>query len=264
MPTKHLATRIRAKISTEPCGLITPVRKLFRKSVRICVPRQQQCNRPHWKRPGRRELESHGIAAHLRYKMFDLHGMYTLDRIAHVPMRPWPTLTKSASGLSVALDTYVTTHTLLSLRYDNMDAGGDLSQRTSQSFLECRSNSTCGPTWPCSLETISTCDGQKTATRQPVIYDTPFRGDRHRVLGDRGTEHDACERLEIPSPTGCHRALRIHRTSRQTRHQPGLSAGRTTSLRTNMRLVSWHQGAKEMGQPVGSSAAIPVHAPATS
>jgi hypothetical protein len=32
------------------------------------------------------------------------------------------------------LDTYVTNRTLFSLRYDNMDAGGDLSQRTSQSF----------------------------------------------------------------------------------------------------------------------------------
>ncbi len=77
----------------------------------------------------------YGIAAHLRYKMFDLHGMYTLDRIAHVPTATLANFDKSASGLSVALDTYVTTHTLLSLRYDNMDAGGDLSQRTSQSFL---------------------------------------------------------------------------------------------------------------------------------
>ncbi len=76
----------------------------------------------------------YGIAAHLRYKMFDLHGMYTLDRIAHVPTATLANFDKSASGLSVALDTYVTSRTLLSLRYDNMDAGGDLSQRSSQSF----------------------------------------------------------------------------------------------------------------------------------
>ncbi len=76
----------------------------------------------------------YGIAAHLRYKMFDLYGMYTLDRIAHVPTAGLANFDKSASGLSVALDTYVTNRTLFSLRYDNMDAGGDLSQRTSQSF----------------------------------------------------------------------------------------------------------------------------------
>lgn len=76
----------------------------------------------------------YGIAAHIRYKMFDLYGMYTLDRIAHVPTAALAAFDPSASGLSVALDTYVTDRTLLSLRYDHMDAGGDLSQRTSQSF----------------------------------------------------------------------------------------------------------------------------------
>lgn len=76
----------------------------------------------------------YGIAGHLRYKMFDLYGMYTLDRIAHVPTAALANFDKSASGLSVALDTYVTERTLVSLRYDNMDAGGDLSQRSSQSF----------------------------------------------------------------------------------------------------------------------------------
>lgn len=76
----------------------------------------------------------YGIAAHLRYNMFDLYGLYTLDRVAHVPAAALSTFDTSASGLSVALDTYVTDRTLLSLRYDNMDAGGDLSQRTSQSF----------------------------------------------------------------------------------------------------------------------------------
>jgi len=76
----------------------------------------------------------YGVAAHVRYKMFDLHGMYTLDRIKHVPSVALANFDTSASGLTVALDTYVTNSTLLSLRYDNMDAGGDLTQRTPQSF----------------------------------------------------------------------------------------------------------------------------------
>ena len=77
----------------------------------------------------------YGAAAHLRYKMVDLYGMYTLDRITHAPVTALGNFDTDASGLTVALDTYVTTHTLLSVRYDNMDAGGDLSQRSSQSFI---------------------------------------------------------------------------------------------------------------------------------
>lgn len=77
----------------------------------------------------------YGVAAHLRYKMFDLHGMYTLDRITHAPATALSNFDMDASGLTVALDTHVASNTLLSLRYDTMDAGGDLSQRSSQSFL---------------------------------------------------------------------------------------------------------------------------------
>ena len=76
----------------------------------------------------------YGAAAHLRYKMLDFHGMYTLDRIKHVPTAALSNFDTTASGVTVALDAYVTNRTLLSLRYDNMDAGGDLTQRTSQSF----------------------------------------------------------------------------------------------------------------------------------
>lgn len=46
----------------------------------------------------------YGMAAHVRYKMFDLYGMYTLDRIAHVPTAALANFDTSASGLSVACD----------------------------------------------------------------------------------------------------------------------------------------------------------------
>lgn len=78
----------------------------------------------------------YGAAAHLRYKMLDLHGTYTLDRIKHVPTAALSNFDTTASGVIVALDAYVTIRTLLSLRYDNMDAGGELTQRTSQSFAD--------------------------------------------------------------------------------------------------------------------------------
>ena len=77
----------------------------------------------------------YGVAAHARYKMLDLHGMYTMDRIKHVPTTALASFDKTASGLTIAADAYVTDRTLVSLRYDSMDAGGDVTQRVSQSFV---------------------------------------------------------------------------------------------------------------------------------
>jgi len=75
----------------------------------------------------------YGVAAHARYKMVDVYGLYTFDRLTHVPAGSG--FDPTASGMSIAADAYVTNQTLLSVRYDHMDAGGDLTQRTSQSFL---------------------------------------------------------------------------------------------------------------------------------
>ncbi|MFO0705736.1 MAG: hypothetical protein U0412_02680 [Nitrospira sp.] len=77
----------------------------------------------------------YGIAAHARYKMVDLSGLFTIDRISHVPVATRTSFDRTASGLSIAADTYVTDRTVVSFRYDNMDAGGDLTQRASQTFL---------------------------------------------------------------------------------------------------------------------------------
>lgn len=77
----------------------------------------------------------YGIAGHARYKMVDLYGMYTIDRLRHLPTAVSATLDKTASGLSVAADAYLTNQTLLSLRYDHMDAGGERIQRASQSIV---------------------------------------------------------------------------------------------------------------------------------
>lgn len=76
-----------------------------------------------------------GLAAHARYKMVDLYGMVTMDRIAHLPATVSANFDASASGFTVAADTYVLNDTLVSLRYDHMDAGGELSQRASQSVV---------------------------------------------------------------------------------------------------------------------------------
>ena len=77
----------------------------------------------------------YGIAAHLRYKMVDLSGMFTLDQINQVPSTMVANFDSTASGLTIAADAYVTDRTLVSVRYDSMDAGGDRTQRVSQSFV---------------------------------------------------------------------------------------------------------------------------------
>lgn len=77
----------------------------------------------------------YGIASHVRYKMVDLYGMFTIDRISHLPVAVRTSFDSTASGLSIAADTYVTEQTVVSLRYDNMNAGGELAQRVSQTFL---------------------------------------------------------------------------------------------------------------------------------
>lgn len=77
----------------------------------------------------------YGIAGHARYKMVDVYGMYTMDHIRHLPSAVSASFDKTASGLSIAADAYVTNQTLLSLRYDHMDAGGERTQRASQSVV---------------------------------------------------------------------------------------------------------------------------------
>jgi hypothetical protein len=77
----------------------------------------------------------YGVAAHARYKMVDVYGMYTMDQLKHVPSAVLANFDKTASGFTVAADAYVTNQTLVSLRYDSMDAGGDLTQRASQTFV---------------------------------------------------------------------------------------------------------------------------------
>jgi hypothetical protein len=77
----------------------------------------------------------YGVSAHARYKMLDLYGMYTMDRLTHVPPAALANFDKTASGLTIAADAYVTDRTLISLRYDHMDAGGEITQRSSQSFI---------------------------------------------------------------------------------------------------------------------------------
>ena len=77
----------------------------------------------------------YGLSARATYKMVDLYAAFAIDKINKTPTGVSGQFDSTATGLTIGVDTYVTDKTLVSLRYDNLDAGGMLDQRTSASFI---------------------------------------------------------------------------------------------------------------------------------
>jgi hypothetical protein len=77
----------------------------------------------------------YGLSARATYMMVDVYAAYSVDKINKTPIGVAGVFDSTATGLTIGADTYVTSQTLLSLRYDNLDAGGMLNQRTSASFI---------------------------------------------------------------------------------------------------------------------------------
>ncbi len=77
----------------------------------------------------------YGVSGRATYQMLDLYAAYAVDRINHVPSGVSGAFDATATGLTIGADAYVTNETLLSLRYDNLDAGGILEQRKSATFI---------------------------------------------------------------------------------------------------------------------------------
>ncbi len=67
--------------------------------------------------------------------MVDVYAAFAVDKINKTPTGLAGLFDSTASGLTIGADAYVTDRTLLSLRYDNLDAGGMLDQRVSASFI---------------------------------------------------------------------------------------------------------------------------------
>ncbi len=76
----------------------------------------------------------YGVGATVRYRMLDVYAAYTWDRITGVPAAQAASFDRSASGVSVEADLLVSDDTLLSLRYDQTDAGGQLASRKSSAL----------------------------------------------------------------------------------------------------------------------------------
>lgn len=77
----------------------------------------------------------YGVSARATYQMVDIYAAYSVDRINRVPSGVIGNFDATATGLTIGADTYLTNATLLSIRYDNLDAGGMLDQRKSATFL---------------------------------------------------------------------------------------------------------------------------------
>jgi hypothetical protein len=77
----------------------------------------------------------YGLSARATYKMFDVYAAFSIDKINKTPTALAGLFDTTATGLTIGADTYVTDKTLLSLRYDNLDAGGMLDQRKSVTFV---------------------------------------------------------------------------------------------------------------------------------
>ena len=76
----------------------------------------------------------YGVSANVRYKMVDIYGAYTWNKISGLSGASAAGFDSTASGLTIEADVLVSDDTMFSLRYDNSDAGGDLATRTSSSL----------------------------------------------------------------------------------------------------------------------------------
>jgi hypothetical protein len=67
--------------------------------------------------------------------MIDVYAAYAIDKINKTPTALSGLFDSTATGLTIGADAYVTDRALLSVRYDNLDAGGMLDQRKSSTFI---------------------------------------------------------------------------------------------------------------------------------
>jgi len=77
----------------------------------------------------------YGLAATLRYRMVDVYGAFVVDRVTNLPQALASSFDSTATGLTLEADVLATDRLLLSLRFDNLDAGGALAARKSNTLL---------------------------------------------------------------------------------------------------------------------------------
>ncbi len=116
----------------------------------------------------------YGVSARATYKMIDLYAAFAIDKINKTPASVAGLFDSTATGLTIGADAYVTDRAMLSVRYDNLDAGGMLDQRKSTTFIGVQAKYYSGPISRCSYATILISESLKEVTMRVAISATPF------------------------------------------------------------------------------------------
>lgn len=77
----------------------------------------------------------YGVAANIKIKLLDLYGAIIWDRIKDLPEGLEPDFDDTAYGLTLEADFLASDHILLSLRYDQLQAGGLISDKANGKLL---------------------------------------------------------------------------------------------------------------------------------
>ncbi len=71
----------------------------------------------------------YGFAGNIKYKLFDIYGALMWDKVNDLPQTTQAIFDDTAFGFTVEMDYLATDHLLLSARYDQLDAGGFITEK---------------------------------------------------------------------------------------------------------------------------------------
>ena len=71
----------------------------------------------------------YGFSGNIKYKLLDIYGAIIWDEIQNLPNETRDTFDDEAFGFTVEGDFLATDQLLLTIRYDQLDAGGFMSQK---------------------------------------------------------------------------------------------------------------------------------------
>ncbi len=77
----------------------------------------------------------HGVSANIRYRLLDLYGAWIWDTLKGLPESSSTTFDNKAKGFTLAGDYLMTNQILLSIRYDQMDSGGIIAEKSDGKVL---------------------------------------------------------------------------------------------------------------------------------
>jgi hypothetical protein len=71
----------------------------------------------------------YGFSGNIKYKYFDIYGAVIWDKIDNLPLATLSLFDDKAFGFTIEIDYLASDHWLLSVRYDQLDAGGFVTMK---------------------------------------------------------------------------------------------------------------------------------------